>query len=180
MARKFKLHHRKHTGKLLHHRHTHYPALLALVVIAGILVFCSGRIARADDLLLTATVPAPIPTGAPAFTSPSDNTVTHDPTVQFKGTCPVITPAIIVVLYEGTTQLGSGICSPEGTFQVTASLTTGLHTIVATVVTITNGVGESSPPFHITYQPASTPSGSPTTPRADAIAPLDIISENHS
>lgn len=173
MARKFNLHHRKHTGKLLHHRHTHYPALLAMLAIAVILIFFTGRIAQADDLLLTATVPAPIPAGAPTFTSPSDNTVTTTPSVQFEGTCPVITPAIVVVLYEGTTQLGSGICSADGTFQITASLTPGLHSLVATVVTITNGVGESSPPFHITYRPTSASTGSGT----DTVAPLDIISE---
>lgn len=49
----------------MHHRHTSYPVLVALIVIVGILVGLTGRIASADDLLVTATVPAPIPTAAP-------------------------------------------------------------------------------------------------------------------
>lgn len=193
MHRVYKLHPHKHTGKLIHHRHTSYPVLVALIVIVGILIGLTGRIASADDLLVTATVPAPIPVGAPVFTSPEDGTVTEDPSVTFEGTCPIITPAVIIALYEGPTLLGSGICEASGTFEVTASLTPGAHTIAATVVTITGDNGESSQPLHITYTPKappvaltnpSTPSNpkDPTTgsgpiPDASALAPLDIVSD---
>jgi len=192
MHRVYKLHPHKHTGKLLHHRHTSYPVLVALILIVGVLIGLTGRIANADDLLVTATVPAPIPAGAPVFTSPDDGTVTDDPSVTFEGTCPVITPAVIIALYEGPTLLGSGICEPTGTFEITASLTPGLHTIVATVVTITNGIGESSTPLTITYTPPPTPidptqpTPPPTPPStgsnepipdAGTLAPLDIVSD---
>lgn len=191
MLKKYRLHHRKHTGKLLHHRHTHYPALLLLVLIAGLLLFMTNRIAGAADILVNATVPAPIPTGAPAFTSPADGTTTDDASIDFKGTCPIITPAVIIALYDGTTLLGSGICDADGTFAVTASLTSGTHEVVATVVTITGDNGESSAPLHITYTPPlspvnpvsptpSAPSSGSTTgpiPEAGTIAPLDIITE---
>lgn len=182
-------HHHKHTGKLLHHRHTSYPVLFALVLIVGGLMFMTDRVARADDLLVTATVPAPIPAGAPAFTAPADNTTTQDPSVDFAGTCPVISPAVIIALYEGTTLLGSGLCQNDGTFAVTASLSSGAHTIVATVVTITGDTGESSVPVHVTYTPPATPlqptspaspqnsSTNPTIPIGNTAAPLDIISE---
>lgn len=181
-------HHHKHTGKLIHHRHTSYPVLFGLALIVGGLIFATNRIANADDLLVTATVPAPIPVGAPAFTTPADNTETDKPTVNFAGTCPIIAPAVIITLYEGSTLLGSGICENDGTFAVTASLTPGAHTIVATVVTITGDNGETSDPLHITYIPPPTPAtpSIPTTssPRTGAnnpgggnIAPLDIIGE---
>lgn len=182
-------HHHKHTGTLLHHRHTSYPVLFALALIVGGLIFMTDRVARADDLLVTATVPAPIPMGAPAFTAPADNTTTQEPSVDFAGTCPVITPAVIIALYEGTTLLGSGMCRNDGTFAVTASLTPGAHTIIATVITITGDTGESSAPVHITYNPPATPahptspasprspSANPIVPTSDTTAPLDIISE---
>lgn len=177
----------------MHHRHTSYPVLIALILIVGVLVGLTGRIARADDLLVTATVPAPIPTGAPAFTSPTDGSTTSDPTVAFGGTCPVITPAVIIALYEGTTLLGSGICESDGTFHITASLAPGSHAIIATVVTITNDTGQSSAPLHITYAPPSQPltPTTPTTsatpagpsashhpiPEAGTVAPLEIVSD---
>ena len=169
--------------------------MIGLILIVGILVGLTGRIASADDLLVTATVPAPIPAGAPEFTSPEDGTVTDTSSVRFEGTCPIITPAIIVALYEGSTQMGSGICETDGTFAVTASLTPGTHSIVATVVTITGGVGQSSAPLTITYTPPipvtpvtpTTPDSpsaptNPTRPTApptndDAAAPLEIVSE---
>lgn len=164
------------------------------MVIVGGLIFLTDRVATADDLLVTATVPAPIPTGAPAFTAPDDNTVTDKPSIDFEGTCPIITPAVIIALYDGTTLLGSGLCQNDGTFVVTASITSGAHTIVATVVTITGDTGESSDPLHVTYTPPLVPVNptnpsspqNPTTPRPttgtnvptnDTIAPLDIISE---
>lgn len=164
------------------------------MVIVGGLIFMTDRVATADDLLVTATVPAPIPVGAPVFTAPDDNIVTDKPSIDFEGTCPVITPAVIIALYDGTTLLGSGLCRNDGTFSVTASLTSGAHTIVATVVTITGDNGESSDPLHITYTPPPTPvtptnptsPQTPSTPRpsmstnvpsTDTIAPLDIISE---
>ncbi|TAH35730.1 Ig-like domain repeat protein [Candidatus Saccharibacteria bacterium] len=178
-------HHHKHTGTLLHHRHTSYPVLFALALIVGGLIFMTDRVARADDLLVTATVPAPIPMGAPAFTAPADNTTTQKPSVEFAGTCPVITPAVIIALYEGTTLLGSGMCQNDGTFAVTVSFTPGTHVIIATVVTITGDYGASSSPLHVTYTPPATPPASTTTgtspdgatPHNGTIAPLDIISE---
>lgn len=184
-------HHHKHTGKLIHHRHTSYPVLLALMVIVGGLIFLTDRVAKADDLIVTATVPAPIPVGTPVFTAPDEGTVTDTDSVNFAGTCPIITPAVIIALHDGSTLLGSGLCQNDGTFAVTASLTSGTHTIIATVVTITGDNGESSTPLHITYTPPpvpvtpSTPS-SPARPHTPAntntpsdvsIAPLDIISE---
>ena len=184
-------HHHKHTGKLIHHRHTSYPVLVALLLVVGGLIFMTDRVAQADDLLVTATVPAPIPNGAPVFTQPQDGTVVATPTVAFSGTCPVITPAVIIGLYEGTTLLGSGLCQSDGTFAVSASLTSGTHAIIATVTTITGDNGDSSSPLHVTYTPPTpavtpaapntatpaTPSHDITVPTRQAIAPLDIISE---
>lgn len=199
MRRPF-FHHHKHTGKLIHHRHTSYPILFTLAVIVGGLILLTGRVAQADDLFVSATIPAPIPAGAPTFTSPDDGSSTTNNSVNFTGTCPVITPAVIIALYDGSTLLGSGLCQTDGTFAVAAALAPGAHAVVATVVTITNDTGESSLPLHIIYTPPTVPispseptapqapdspssPSSPSTPAAAAyptdstIAPLDIISE---
>ncbi len=177
-------HHHKHTGKLIHHRHTSYPILFALMVVVGGLIFMTDRVATADDLQVTATVPAPIPVGAPVFTTPEEGAVFHTPSVDFHGTCPVATPAVIISLYESSSLLGSGICQSDGTFVITASLTSGAHTIIASVSTVTGDNGDTSAPLHITYVPSAPPANSGsapnpevTVPRDDTITPLDIISE---
>ena len=176
MHRSLKLHHRRHTGKLIHHRHTSYLALLLVVIGAGLCILLTDSQARAADLSVTATVPAPIPTGKPIFTMPTDGTTVEDPDVHFEGICPVIDPAIIITLHDGSTLLGSGVCQPDGTFGIDATLYEGTRSIVATVVTITGGAGESSDPLTITYKPKSPPivpsPGTPSTPPVTVKKPL--------
>jgi len=187
MRRLLKLKHHKHTGKLLHHRHTSYRALFGIVLTVGALIVMTGRIANADDLQVNATVPAPIPAGAPVFTAPPDGTVTDNPSVTFEGTCPVITPAVIITLYDGPTLIGSGPCLADGTFRITATIAEGARVIVATVVTITNENGESSDPLHVTYIPKTptqepNPGTSPPSTGTDSTGPgiptpLQIIAD---
>jgi hypothetical protein len=192
MHRSFKLHHRRHTGKLIHHRHTSYLALVIVLVSAGLCMMLTDSQAHAADIAVTATVPAPIPTGAPVFTLPVNNTVVDNPAVHFEGICPVIDPAVIIALYEGGNLLGSASCQTDGTFAVDASLTEGIHSIVAAVVTITGDNGKSSDPLNITYTPPSPPvvpsPGTPSTPPitskqtrptiSSLIKPLRIISNS--
>ena len=192
MHRSFKLHQRRHTGKLIHHRHTSYLALVLVVVSAGLCMLLTDSQARAADLAVTATVPAPIPTGAPVFTMPANNTTVENPEVHFEGICPVIDPAVIIALYDGSDMIGSTSCQTDGTFALDATLYEGTRSIIATVVTITGDTGESSSPLTITYTPASppvvpspaTPSTPPTTstkPRptiSSLIKPLRIVSNS--
>lgn len=124
--------------------------------------------AQAETLVVSATVPAPIPSDPPVFTAPADGTVVHTPEVAFAGNCPIITPAVIIALYDGATLLGSTPCAPDGTFNLSASISQGSHTITAQVVTITNQTGQTSAPLHLTYTPLKpegpeTP-GNPKTP----------------
>src|SRR5665647_2236349 len=158
-----KLHHHKHTGKLLHHRHTSYRALLLIMAISGVFMLATSQLVRAGDYIVTATVPAPIPSGAPIITSPPDGTTITTPNVTIEGTCPIILPAIIITLHDGSTLLGSGQCTPVGTFSVPVSLQERTYSIVATVVTITGDNGESSLPHTLTYKaPTSSSSTNPS------------------
>jgi len=134
--------------------------LVLLCALVAVLTFAVHTV-RADDINVSAVVPAPIPSGVPVFTAPPDGTVTENPEVTFEGTCPVVTPAVIIVLYDGPDVLGSTPCLADGTFRLTATLREGTRVIVATVMTITGGVGQSSAPLHVTYQPRSNAPGVP-------------------
>lgn len=181
ISRLLKLHPHKHTGKLIHHRHTSYRALLLVFIVAGAAMVMMHRMAIASDMVVTASVAAPIPAGAPAFTSPAEGTIFTNPLVTFTGTCPIITPSISIVLYEETNLLGSSACQADGTFSITTSISEGTHTYTATVITVTNDIGQSSAPLTLTYQPPApvqptlpAPGQSSSVPNVPA---LNIVSE---
>lgn len=115
-----------------------------------------GPLVLASDYEVTATVPAPMPTGAPEITSPTDGSVVYASTITVSGTCPVITPAVIIAIYDGSSFVGSTICSAAGNFSVPVSVSFGEHLLVARVVTITGEVGQSSSSVKVT-RASSTP-----------------------
>ncbi|MFS8118726.1 MAG: hypothetical protein ACMG55_09590 [Microcoleus sp.] len=194
MNRLLKLQHHKHTGKLIHHRHTSYRALFLIVAMVGVVMVLTSQAAKADNYTVTATVPAPMPSGLPIIQKPRVGmNIVHTPNITINGTCPVITPSIVIALYDNSGLAGSQQCTPQGVFDVPISLSEGSNSIVATIITITGQVGASSQPVIITYTklgvPKQTTSTSPRTPSAlpglrpleitgDNVQPLKIISDN--
>jgi hypothetical protein len=153
-----KLRHHKHTGKLLAHKHTSYRVLFLLMLAPILMMSLVGKLdAMAANLAVTATVPAPIPGGAPTIDTPADGTVTDDQQVIVSGTCPVITPAIIVAIYDNSTFAGSVECDETGNYSLPVSLVPNQNILIATVTTITNGVGDSSSPITVTRHVVAPP-----------------------
>lgn len=146
MNKTLKLRHHKHTGKVLAHKHTSYRVLFVLLLLPIIAVpLVDGMRAHADQVLsVTATIPAPIPPGYPTIDAPASGETTASDTVTVSGTCPVISPAIIIAVYRNLLLAGSAQCDAGGEYSVPISLENGENTLVATVVTITNGIGNSS------------------------------------
>ena len=124
----------------------------------GMMVLVDQISARASEYVVSATVPAPLPTDKPVITSPQNGAVVHSQTVIINGTCAVVTPAIVIAIYEGDVLLGSTACGPGGTFTIPVTFTPGTHTIQAKVITITGQVGAVSDDVVITYQLPATPS----------------------
>jgi hypothetical protein len=147
------LHQNKHTGKLLHHRHTSYRSLFLLIGIAAAFMVTMNHMAHAIDYEVTAIVPAPLPAGPATITNLKNGDTVYGPTIHISGVCPIISPAIIVVAYDnGTTLLGSQTCTSGGTFDLAVSLgTVGTHSITTTIMNFTGQVGASSPPLSISY-----------------------------
>jgi len=146
-----KLRHHKHTGKLLPHRHTSYRVLFLLLFFAIVTMALleNFRIA-ALDYTVSATVPAPLPSGAPVIEKPRPATVTDAEQITVSGTCPVVIPAVIIAIYNDGVLAGSTECTNNGRFSVPIVLMYGEQTLVATVITVTNNEGESSAPVTVT------------------------------
>ncbi len=113
--------------------------------------------ARASDYVVTAMVPAPLPTEAPVITSPHNDTTVTTQELVVKGVCPVVSPAVLITIYENDALLGSTVCGSDGTFTVPVSLTLGTHTIQAKVLTITGQTGATSDSVRVTYTLPSIP-----------------------
>src|SRR5690242_16476962 len=93
-----KLRHTKYTGKIMAHKHTSYRVLFFLMLVPiGLMAFIDQMVG-ASDLQVHAKVPAPIPAGAPAITSPVDNSTVNSGDLTVSGSCPVITPAVIIAI----------------------------------------------------------------------------------
>lgn len=119
--------------------------------------------ASALDLGVSASVPAPIPGGSPVITSPTNNTVTTNSSVKVSGTCPVIVPPILIVIYRDSNSVGSTNCTPGGSFSLNVPLTLGKNNLLAQVQTITGGIGNSSSVILVTRNTLTTPSSPPSS-----------------
>lgn len=143
-------------------------------------MFGNQEVANAEDLVVSATIPATIPVEAAVLLSPESGTIVTKPVVTINGTCPVVDPAVIIQLLEGTAIAASGACESDGTFTITATITKGKHLYRLGILTVTNGVGQESPAFDITYSPPA----SPVDPEDPVITPPEetplITSEGES
>ena len=150
--RKLRLSHHKHTGKIIHHKHTSYGALVGLMMIPIVVFSMIGHMVLADsDIQVSATVPQAPPPFAPKITSPTDGgRFATDPEIV-SGTCPLANPAIYISIVEGSNIIGTTTCSnATGTFALPLSFSYGSHTIYAQVVTFTDALGLASDPITIT------------------------------
>lgn len=138
--------------------------MLVLAPIGMMALVGQLDLASADTITVGAKVPASIPSGTPTIDSPQDGATIHTGQLTVSGTCPISDPAVIIAIYDSGTFIGSSSCDTNGNYSVEVTLGYGPHTLIATVVTVTNDVGQSSSPVTVTYpQPPQPPQPSPST-----------------
>ncbi|HSX05821.1 MAG TPA: hypothetical protein VLF69_05100 [Candidatus Saccharimonadales bacterium] len=182
LHQKLHLQHHRHTGRLLHHKHTSFRGLAVVLVLAGLCLALLTMVARAtaDTLTVYASNPAPVPTDAAVITDPVDGAIVTKSSVPVSGTCPDITPRVVIGILDNGDLAGSVACDSSNNFALPIVVTAGPHTLIARVYTITGDAGADSTPVHITYiaPPAvgsvgseagasEKPSGSPLTLTVD-------------
>jgi hypothetical protein len=158
-----KLQDHKHTAKRLEHIHTSYRGLFVVMAFFGLCLFFVAKTVGADSYVVSAGVAAPIPTVPAQITSPAANTNLTSQNVVISGTCPIISPAIVVVLYQGSNMMGSAGCTSSGDFSGTFSLNPGVNIITPKVMTITNDYGPDGSAYTLTYQQPVVPETKPPT-----------------
>ncbi len=163
MKKILKLQDHKHTARRIEHKHTSYRALFVVMLFFGLCLFFVGKSVSADSYVVSASVAAPIPTVPAQITSPLSQATLTSQNIVISGTCPIIVPAIVVVLYQGPTMMGSAGCSVTGEFSGTFSLNPGSNVITPKVMTITNDFGPDGPAHTLIYQPPVLPDTKPPT-----------------
>lgn len=178
-----KLQHHKHTGRVLHHRHTSYRALAVVFALTGATMWGLAAMQRAaaDALTsVTATVALPVPHAAAIISTPADGDTVQSSDVLVAGNCPVISPALTVVVLMDGKVAGSALCGANNDYALAVKLLPGSHKLITQTYTVTNGQGPDSPTVTVAYQPktsatvaksASTNTTGASTTNAPALVP---------
>jgi hypothetical protein len=158
MHQLLKLQHHRHTGKLLHHQHTSYRSLTLLLVIAGCFMVTvnTASHAAAANLGVSAMVNPPLPTTPPVIATPVSGTTLSGSSTLIVGSCPAITPQVIVRIRVDGNPVGTGACDSNNDFTVPVYLDAGSHQITAETLTISGQQGPGSSPIQVQTNAAST------------------------
>jgi hypothetical protein len=176
------LSHHRHSGRLLHHRHTSYPIVAMMLLVVGVFLALATFRVRAADIVVTAVSNGPLPPGPAVILSPNDGDRFTSIPIPVSGTCPY---PYVVKLYRNNTFSGSVQCNPDDTWLLYTDLFAGENELVAKIVNFADQEGPASAPVTVFYDvpdtptpetpPGETPSPTPTAPRGDGATPAEEI-----
>jgi|GEM_PF-1152780 len=173
-----------HTGRLLAHHHTSYPALVFLLMVSTVVLGAYSLSSQADSTL-SLTVLGPPPTTAATIDQPADGQTIQTATTTVHGTCPA---GLLVEVYRNGSFVGSDACDGAGFYSVIITLLDGRNDLVArdldglsqygpdsSVVTVQADIPLPPPPA-----PTPTPTPTPTPAPAPSSSPAASASPTAS
>ena len=141
----FNTSHKKHTGKVMPHHRTSYPALALVLLLGGLFMASLSVSAYADTLsgagavAVTGTVNGPPPSVAPTISTPLQNFRSTEEIIKVAGLC---TADLFVQIKRNNVNAGSVQCTSTGTYQLQIQLYPGNNDLVAQQF---DTLGQSSP-----------------------------------
>jgi hypothetical protein len=182
--RHFRLVEHKHTGKIIHHRHTSHVVLAGILLMTGCLLYSSGNLAQAETggtVSVGVIVPGPALTIGAIITAPTDGTIVTDQnTIDVKGTCAA---GSFVVVRNSELLAGSTICTEEGVFTLQIQLHSGKNVLSALNYDNLNQPGPVTPSVTIDVSQksvATVEEVAPTSAPSTLTAPTPILPTNPS
>jgi hypothetical protein len=185
-VRHFRLVAHRHTGKLIHHRHTSHLALFVILLIVGFFIYAGGGFALATpdptsgSVTVGAIVAVPPPSTGAVITSPVNGyTVNSQVIINVSGTCVVDT---FVVIQDNNVTAGSAACTSAGIFSLQIQLEFGDNVLTALNYDNLNQAGPSTPSVLVTVtKPVVDNSASTPTSTAETIDVVaSVIPDNPS
>jgi len=158
------LSHHRHSGKLIAHHHTSYPALAFLIFLSAILAAGVSVSTQAADSQLSLTVLGPPPTVAATIDQPVTGDRFAISTQTVRGTCPL---GLMIEVYRNTVFAGSTLCDSSGLYNLVITLVPGQNDLVARDLDALSQYGPDSATVTVFYDaPIPTPTPTPTpTPK---------------
>lgn len=146
--------HHSYSGKLVHHSHTHYPTIVFMMLLCGVLLLAMTTATKAAELRVTATVLGDPPPFAAVITEPRDGQRFSAIPIDIEGTCP---PDSIVKIYRNDVFGGSVLCSAGQTFALKSDLFINKNTLIARVFNLAGLEGPVSKPVVVYYDKSAGP-----------------------
>jgi hypothetical protein len=154
-----------------------YPALLFVMLCAGVLLTIWTFKAVADNIIVTAKVLAIPVTGPAVITRPVDGQHFSSIPVIISGTCPSDGSGGYVKIYHNNVFSGVAICDGSNNFSLSSDLFPGANVIKTQIYNITDDIGPVSSPVTAYYDaPQPRPAGGTTS---SSVPPLSISSDFH-
>jgi hypothetical protein len=179
LHRHLHLQHHRHTGRKLHHRHTSYHGLVVILLVAGAVMLFVTALGRTtvNAFSVGGTVKAPVPSSPAIITSLNDGDKLHYDSQNITGSCPIITPQVVVAILIDNVNVGSAVCDSANDFSLPVRLAPGAHAIVAQALTITSDPGPASVPLHVSFVPSNHKTTSTVTsqPNGPVISPNPLV-----
>ncbi len=132
-----------------------YPLIIFIFLIIGVLLVGWTLRASAENVVVKAKIPAPLPSGPAVITSPADGSHFSQIPIDIRGTCP--TNGTYVKLYRNDVFTGTALCQIDSSFSLQSDLFIGTNSLVADIYNFTDDKGPSSTSVAATYQPLSPP-----------------------
>ncbi len=156
VLRHFRLVDHKHTGSLIHVRHSSHVALVGILVIVGFFLVISQNLVSASHLSSSGSVTVglvvsgPPPTDGATITSPiSGTTIANLNPTDVSGTC---FPNSFVVIQNNASLAGSTICTAGGAFLVSVQLSLGQNILTAKNYDNLNQAGPDTSAVTVTFE----------------------------
>lgn len=169
------LSHHRHTGRLIHKRHTSYPVLaLMLLIVSAVLGYVTIQV-KAADVSVNAVIYGPPPPSPAVILSPQQNEHFTATPITVSGTCPF---GFYIKLFRNTVFSGSATCQPDGTFSLQTDLFAGRNDLAARIYNLGNQEGPA-PTIVTVYYDVPEPVTPPTTPSNPATPSTPPPSQPH-
>jgi len=145
----------KHTGRLIHHRHSSYPLLIALLIAIGGFLYSAQQSVGAisQSVTVTATVPGPPPKIGARFALQQNHVMATQNVLPLSGSC--ASQTVVVVANNGQTA-GSTPCTTNGAFSLPVQLQNGTNVLQAYDYDTLNQTGPETPILVVTYDTATS------------------------
>lgn len=165
----FRLVEHKHTGKLIHHRHTSHLALAIILAFLGVFMYVDNTVKAeivpvSGSVSIGMLVTGPPPAVGATITSPKDGQkIVNKDVFDISGTCQAST---FVVVKNNGINAGSTICSADGKFTVQIELYVGTNVISAMNYDNYNQAGPVTPSVtvYVTKKDKNTDNAGTDTP----------------